>query len=134
MTQQYTPFYLLVFLKASRRWEDAAYTDMHTKKSALERKGQIEASVQKEMSPQALTCARVTGRSNGNTTWDNKRETSTQCLRATEGILWEKTSAKTLRAAAGGRKFLWCSSYFQKGSSRHGENGDVQPLSDIYEG
>ena len=47
MTQQYTPFYLLVFLATSRRWEDAAYTDMHTKKSALERKGQIEASVQK---------------------------------------------------------------------------------------
>ena len=35
------------------------------------------------MSLQALTCARVTGRSNRNTTWDNKtHETSTQCFQA----------------------------------------------------
>ena len=50
MTQQYTRFYLFVFLAASRRREDAAYTDMHTEKSALERKGQIEmCNVQKDV-------------------------------------------------------------------------------------
>ena len=50
MTQQYTRFYLFVFLAASRRREDAAYTDTHTEKSALERKGQIEmCNVQKDV-------------------------------------------------------------------------------------
>ena len=87
------------------------------------------------MSPQALTCARVTGRRNRNTSWDNKtQETSTQCLRAhgrdAVGKAWQK---KHSEAAARGRQVLWCCSYFQ-GSSRRGENGDVQPLSDVCEG
>ena len=50
MTQQYPRFYLLVFLATSQRREDAAYADTHTKKSALERKGQIEmCNVQKDV-------------------------------------------------------------------------------------